>query len=90
MFGSSFLTLSSIRRWLRLLFGREFALEETLTMWDALFAFQPHEPLELVDFVALAMIIDIRDERTPHFNSELLKLNPNPNSNSHLNRSPAT
>jgi len=55
------------RRWIRILFGREFPLEDTLLLWDALFAFNQLKPLELVDYVALAMITDIRDARSLHY-----------------------
>ena len=36
-------------RWLRCLFGREFHLEDTMRVWDALFAFE--KPLALVDMM---------------------------------------
>ena len=48
-------------RWIRLLFGREFALEEVLSLWDALFAKDP--TLELVDLVCVAMLLRIRWQR---------------------------
>lgn len=47
-----------IRRWIRLLFGREFPFEELLTMWDTLFAEDPG--LDLVDMVCVAMLLRIR------------------------------
>ncbi len=46
-------------RWLRLLMGREFPLEDLLTLWDALFSYG-HE-LQLVDYLAVAMLTHIRD-----------------------------
>ncbi|XP_065665068.1 TBC1 domain family member 5 isoform X4 [Hydra vulgaris] len=45
-------------RWVRLLFGREFSLNKLLTLWDALFA--EGALLDLVDFVFLAMLINLR------------------------------
>ncbi|KAF2744855.1 RabGAP/TBC [Sporormia fimetaria CBS 119925] len=45
-------------RWIRLLFGREFPLDAVLAMWDSLFAFSPS--LDLVDFIAIAMLLRIR------------------------------
>ncbi|KAF2264902.1 RabGAP/TBC [Lojkania enalia] len=45
-------------RWVRLLFGREFPLDDVLNMWDALFAIDP--TLELVDMISIAMLLRIR------------------------------
>ncbi|KAL5116446.1 hypothetical protein ACEQ8H_005682 [Pleosporales sp. CAS-2024a] len=45
-------------RWIRLLFGREFALDAVLDMWDALFAID--STLELVDMISVAMLLRIR------------------------------
>ena len=45
-------------RWIRLLFGREFAFHDVLTMWDVIFA--EDASLELVDHVCLAMLLRIR------------------------------
>jgi TBC1 domain family member 5 len=45
-------------RWIRLLFGREFNLEETLSIWDVLFA--AGLSLSLVDMTCLAMLLRIR------------------------------
>lgn len=50
------------RRWIRLLFGREFHLEDVLVIWDALFAYGKR--LALVDYVSLAMLTYIRSQRT--------------------------
>eukprot|EP01127_Copromyxa_protea_P021052 TRINITY_DN7142_c0_g1_i1.p1 TRINITY_DN7142_c0_g1~~TRINITY_DN7142_c0_g1_i1.p1 ORF type:complete len:475 (-),score=112.25 TRINITY_DN7142_c0_g1_i1:435-1760(-) len=47
-------------RWVRCLFGREFSLEKTLVVWDAIFGYDPE--LKLIDFVAVAMLIDIRSQ----------------------------
>lgn len=52
------LTVVSNSRWMRLLFGREFAFEDVLVMWDHLFA-EGLRP-ELVDFVCVAMLLRIR------------------------------
>nr|XP_056713998.1 TBC1 domain family member 5 [Euleptes europaea] len=46
-------------RWVRLLFGREFSLQDLLVIWDALFA--DSITLDLVDYVFLAMLLYIRD-----------------------------
>lgn len=51
---------SKSRRWLRLLFGREFQLFDLLMLWDAIFA-EAHE-FELTDYVVVAMLISIREE----------------------------
>jgi TBC1 domain family protein 5 len=53
--------LTLISRWIRLLFGREFALNDVLKLWDKLFAEDPD--LELVDMICVAMLIRIRWER---------------------------
>jgi len=47
--------LTFCRKWIRLLFGREFGFDEVLEMWDVIFAEDP--TLEIVDFVCLVMII---------------------------------
>ncbi|XP_062425279.1 TBC1 domain family member 5 isoform X1 [Rhea pennata] len=46
-------------RWVRLLFGREFPLQDLLVVWDALFA--DSITLNLVDYVFVAMLLYIRD-----------------------------
>ncbi|TKR64235.1 hypothetical protein L596_024805 [Steinernema carpocapsae] len=46
-------------RWLRLLFGREFPMPDLLCLWDAIFADKP--TLVLVDFIFIAMLLQIRD-----------------------------
>ncbi|XP_056375905.1 TBC1 domain family member 5 isoform X1 [Hyla sarda] len=46
-------------RWLRLLFGREFPLQDLLVVWDALFA--DSNTLALVDYIFVAMLLYIRD-----------------------------
>ncbi|PVH94653.1 RabGAP/TBC [Periconia macrospinosa] len=45
-------------RWIRLLFGREYPLDDVLDMWDALFAIDA--TLELVDMISVAMLLRIR------------------------------
>lgn len=51
-------------RWVRLLFGREFPLQDLLVVWDALFA--DCITLDLVDYIFVAMLLYIRDARTHH------------------------
>ncbi|KAA0710243.1 TBC1 domain family member 5 [Triplophysa tibetana] len=46
-------------RWVRLLYGREFSLQDLLVVWDALFA--DSITLDLVDYVFVAMLLYIRD-----------------------------
>jgi len=47
-------------RWLRLLFGREFHLQDLLVLWDAIFAYG--RSLALADYIAVAMLIYIRQQ----------------------------
>lgn len=47
-------------RWLRLLFGREFPLQDLLILWDAIFAEGDH--FELNNFIVVAMLIRIRSK----------------------------
>uniref|UniRef100_A0A182PS53 Rab-GAP TBC domain-containing protein n=1 Tax=Anopheles epiroticus TaxID=199890 RepID=A0A182PS53_9DIPT len=47
-------------RWLRLLFGREFALQDLLLLWDAIFG--EGNDLGLINYVVVAMLIRIRDK----------------------------
>ncbi|XP_067862208.1 TBC1 domain family member 5 isoform X6 [Heptranchias perlo] len=46
-------------RWVRLLFGREFPLQDLLVIWDTLFA--DSVTLDLVDYIFVAMLSYIRD-----------------------------
>ncbi|XP_070535414.1 TBC1 domain family member 5-like isoform X2 [Ptychodera flava] len=46
-------------RWVRLLFGREFPLQDLLVLWDAIFA--DSITFDLVDYIFVAMLIYIRD-----------------------------
>lgn len=48
-------------RWIRLLFGREFPLEDVLSVWDVLFAEDP--TLDLVDLICVSMLLRIRQQR---------------------------
>jgi hypothetical protein len=45
-------------RWLRLLFSREFPMEEVLVLWDHIFS----EGFELVEWIAVAMLHHIRQD----------------------------
>uniref|UniRef100_A0A6B2L1V4 Rab-GAP TBC domain-containing protein n=1 Tax=Arcella intermedia TaxID=1963864 RepID=A0A6B2L1V4_9EUKA len=47
-------------RWIRLLFGREFKLNETLLLWDAIFAFD--KALTLTDHISVYMLMAIREQ----------------------------
>ncbi|CAG8524741.1 6773_t:CDS:10 [Paraglomus brasilianum] len=47
-------------RWIRLLFGREFPLDQVLVLWDGIFAEDP--TLKIVDFICVAMMMLIRDD----------------------------
>jgi hypothetical protein len=47
-----------IRRWIRLLFGREFPFDDLLALWDKLFAEDPD--LELIDMICVSMLLRIR------------------------------
>jgi hypothetical protein len=53
-----------LQRWLKCIFCREFEIKETLIFWDAIFANEDDNnyPLIFIDFIALAMIINIRKE----------------------------
>lgn len=48
-------------RWIRLLFGREFAFDDVLCLWDILFAEDP--TLDLVDLICVSMLLRIRWQR---------------------------
>ncbi|KAK9460489.1 rab-GTPase-TBC domain-containing protein [Lipomyces oligophaga] len=48
-------------RWIRLLFGREFAFDQMMSLWDCLFAADA-QTLKIVDFVCVAMLIRIHDQ----------------------------
>lgn len=48
------------RRWIRLLFGREFDIYDLLKLWDAIFAQDPS--LEIVEYICLVMLLRMRDQ----------------------------
>ncbi|KAH9915807.1 RabGAP/TBC [Epithele typhae] len=50
-------------RWLRLLFTREFGMEDAMVMWDGLFAVDPS--FDLAMWVCVAMLIRIRNKLIP-------------------------
>jgi len=47
-----------LMRWIRLLFGREYDLDDVLSIWDVILAEDPS--LELVDMICLNMILRLR------------------------------
>lgn len=47
-------------RWIRILFGREFHMEDSMVVWDAIFSFD--QSFGLVDYIAVAMLIFIRSQ----------------------------
>ncbi|GJJ73675.1 TBC1 domain family member 5 [Entomortierella parvispora] len=47
-------------RWFRLLFGREFPMDEVFVLWDGIFAKDPS--LKICIFIGVAMLLHIRDE----------------------------
>jgi TBC1 domain family protein 5 len=47
-------------RWVRLLLGREFHLEDLLILWDAMFAYD--DEFILIDYICVAMLIYIREQ----------------------------
>jgi len=57
---------SPARKWARLLYGREFHMDDVLVLWDCIFA--DSSALELVDYIAVAMLIYIRADRLPRGN----------------------
>jgi TBC1 domain family protein 5 len=48
-------------RWLRLIFTRELPFSSALRIWDGVFAEDPQ--LQLLDFICIAMLLLIRNER---------------------------
>lgn len=48
-------------RWLRLIFTRELPFSAALRIWDGVFAEDPG--LQLLDFICIAMLLLIRNER---------------------------
>ncbi|GAC93467.1 hypothetical protein PHSY_001032 [Pseudozyma hubeiensis SY62] len=47
-------------RWIRMIFTREFVLEDALAIWDGLFA--SGNSLDLVDYICIAMLLRIRNQ----------------------------
>ncbi|PRP72793.1 TBC1 domain family member 5-like [Planoprotostelium fungivorum] len=50
-------------RWIRLLLGREFHLEDVLMLWDAMLSYSDNPvtaDLQLIDYICVAMLIFIR------------------------------
>ncbi|KAG0319868.1 TBC1 domain, member 5 [Dissophora globulifera] len=47
-------------RWFRLLFGREFPMEDALCLWDGIFAKDPS--LNICIFIGLTLLLRIRDD----------------------------
>ncbi|KIK91036.1 hypothetical protein PAXRUDRAFT_831178 [Paxillus rubicundulus Ve08.2h10] len=61
-------------RWLRLLFTREFPMNEAMLLWDGLFASSSTIP-DLVHWVCVAMLIRIRTKLIPSdYSSQLMHL----------------
>jgi hypothetical protein len=58
-------------RWIRLLFGREFHIEDVLVIWEAIFAFD--DDFTLVDHIAVSMLIFIRGQLLQRDYSECLR-----------------
>ena len=48
-------------RWLRLLFTREFSMEDAMVLWDGMFAVDPS--FTLAQWVCVAMLVRIRNKR---------------------------
>lgn len=48
------------RRWLRLIFTREFNMHDAMMMWDGLFAVDPS--FELAPWICVAMLMRIRNQ----------------------------
>ena len=46
-------------RWIRLLFGREFPMQDLLVLWDAIFS--DGIGFDLVDYIFVAMLLYLRD-----------------------------
>lgn len=45
-------------KWIRLLFSREFSFDNTLLLWDQLFA--EEQPFDLIEYICVAMLLRIR------------------------------
>lgn len=55
---SLFLPLLPRRRWVRLMFTREFPLDECMELWDAIFS--RGRDLNLVDYLCVSMLLNVR------------------------------
>ncbi|KAH7826353.1 Tre-2/Bub2/Cdc16 (TBC) F family protein C [Monocercomonoides exilis] len=56
-----------LMKWMRLIFLREFHIDDAMRVWDAVFACisafdPPSASLQLMDYVAVSMIISLRDK----------------------------
>lgn len=60
-------------RWLRLLFSREFPMQDTMCLWDGLFA-EDASSLRLMQHLCVAMLLRIRDALLEADYSETLQL----------------
>jgi TBC1 domain family member 5 len=57
-------------KWIRLLFGREFGLEDTLVLWDAIFAesggnnLKKHQKIDLryIEYISAVMLMHLGDD----------------------------
>merc|ERR1712137_436676 len=58
-------------RWIRLMFAREFHLDDVLTLWDAIFAYGRN--LELMSNICLSMLLYLRDQLLEMDNSGCLR-----------------
>ncbi|TKY85843.1 hypothetical protein EX895_005384 [Sporisorium graminicola] len=47
-------------RWIRMIFTREFALDDAIAIWDGLFA--SASSLDLIDYICIAMLLRIRNQ----------------------------
>lgn len=60
-------------RWLRLLFSREFGVEDIIPLWDGIFAADP--TMEIAKWICVAMLVRIRNELIPgDYSSQLTAL----------------
>ncbi|KAG8954053.1 hypothetical protein FRC04_001037 [Tulasnella sp. 424] len=60
-------------RWLRLLFSREFRIEDVLPLWDGIFAADP--TIQIAKWICVSMLIRIRNELIPgDYSSQLTAL----------------
>ncbi|KAG0185518.1 TBC1 domain, member 5 [Apophysomyces sp. BC1034] len=59
-------------RWLRLLFGREFDIDNLLKLWDAIFA--EDATLSIVEFICLSILLRMRDQLLENGYAECLSL----------------